>query len=797
MQTTDNEIKLVEHDLCTGCGACVNICSQNAITLQEDDYGFVYPHINKEKCIHCGMCAKVCLSECIKNYPQNTYVLQSKDDNLSVKSSSGGMFAELARYFLHNNGVVFGCAMQKINDKFEIKHIFIEDEKDLYKLQGSKYVQSDIDYSYRYVKQFLTDNRLVLFSGTPCQIAGLKSFLNKNYENLLCVDLSCEGVPSQKLFNDYIKSFEKKCGQKIITFDFRNKKKMGWSCGNALITFLNKKQLIINNQSSPYLNLFLRGGIHRTSCYNCQFTGLKRVSDITIADAWGIESEYPELLKYKLNKDKGVSLVLINTDKGAKFFELLVNKLNFETINPKKMCKYNGPLRSPVYVDQTNMVYLEAYKKYGYTGLEKLFRQRLGWLYYYNCIKNHTPKFIKNIIKLFKTQQVQLDCLLHTMYGLSNYGSLLTAFALQKTITNLGYSCAIINYLNYFGYAKDFIGKYLILTRRCITNKDFVKLNNLCHTFILGSDNLINLPTSSLFFVARALLNYTQINKKRLMISGSMGSWDGTTETLEEHSYIESLLKRFDYLSTREEHGKEVIENKFACKADWINDPVFYLKKEDYMYFINNASEQYNNKIMQYILYPTDKTQKIVNYMSAKLNVPVVEFYGNENVKYFSKHLSVENWLSAILNSKLIITDSFHCVCFALIFNKPFVCVKNTHATVRFISLFKRLGVKCDLVENVGDLENYSFELDYNTINKNIEDIRTFALSSIEKQLLKSKRINKDDILKEKEFQKINKKNIEKLEPWFKRNRLFYIIVISLVVVPIKRFINDIKIQNN
>ena len=168
-----------ENKICTACGACANICPQNAIQMKEDEQGFLYPSIDEEKCINCNLCKKVCQNIDIlsKNFPSKTLALQSKDYTLSQKSSSGGMFAQIAKYVLSKNGIVFGCTMEKTQDNFEIKHIYIDNEKDLYKLQGSKYVQSNIKNTYKEAKQFLEQNRFVLYSGTPCQIAGLKSFL--------------------------------------------------------------------------------------------------------------------------------------------------------------------------------------------------------------------------------------------------------------------------------------------------------------------------------------------------------------------------------------------------------------------------------------------------------------------------------------------------------------------------------------------------------------------------------------------------------------------------------------------
>lgn len=778
------------NDSCTGCCACLNICPKGAISMTEDEYGFVFPSIDEEKCVNCGLCDKVCdrIDALNKSYPLKAYAVSSKNTELSQKSSSGGMFAELAKFVLSKNGVVFGCAMERVEDGFDVKHIYIEDENDLYKLQGSKYVQSRIGNTIKEAKEFLDQGRFVLYSGTPCQIAGLKAYLKQDYENLLTVDLSCTGTPSLEIFNSFIKFLEKNFKQKIIKFEFRNKERMGWSCGNALITFENGKQKILYNNVTSYLYLFINKKLQNKNCQECKYTGVKRISDITVADAWGVEKEYTDV-KNKFNINNGISLVIVNTNKAEKIIkQLSENNIIIERVDVNRLRKYNNPLTT----SQNNIfdnTYLAEYKILGYEGIENLYKQKLGKKYYYHILKNHTPRFIKNIIKLLLPQKV--DCLLMTAHGWSNYGSMLAAYSLQKAITKLGYSVKLINYTISVGVFKKFAQRHFKLTKLCVNKKDFYNLNKLSDSFILGSDNLINLNTSSFPFVARNLLNFTTYAKKRLMISGSIGAWDGSTQDKQEHNYIKYLLDRFDYISTREEHGKQVFEKEYNVQADWINDPVFYLKKDDFIELTKNITENYSNKIMQYVLYPTNETDKIIEYSKRKMGLDTIKFDGNDNVKYFlnSKNKSVENWLKAILDSKLVITDSFHCVAFCLIFNKDFVCIKNIHATVRFLSLFKRLGIQIPLIETVKDLQSADLSYNKDVVNKSLNDIREFALAKIQEYLLKLNKI----IIPNPAMEEYNKNFIKNNEVWYKRNRLFYFGIIVPFVIPIKRLWNDIK----
>ena len=378
-----------------------------------------------------------------------------------------------------------------------------------------------------------------------------------------------------------------------------------------------------------------------------------------------------------------------------------------------------------------------------------------------------------------------------TLYWLSNYGSLLTAYALYKTLENLGYKGRLINYGNFRGFGKFFIKKYLPLTKRCLNQNDFLKLNNITNKFILGSDNLINLDTSPLSFVAQNLFNFTTNDKKRLMISGSIGAWDGSTQNKQEHDYLKYLLDRFDYISTREEHGKQVFEKVYDVQSDWINDPVFYLKKDDFIELTKSVKKNYSSSIMQYILYPNSQISRIVDFYKQQFKINVERFDGNENVKYFSrnKNKSVENWLKAILESKLVITDSFHCIAFCLIFNKDFVCIKNTHATVRFTSLFNRLGIKIPLIETFEDLENADLSYNKDIVNRTLNDIRKYAVTNIQEHLL----MPNNKIIQNVEMEKYNRNFIKNNEVWYKKNRLFYFGIIVPFVIPIKRLWIDIK----
>ena len=284
---------------------------------------FYIQRLIKKKCINCGLCKKVCpfinykVNE-KKEYPKAYAVKNKKTDDV-LKSSSGGVFIALAKHIINEKGVVFGVAYDKDNN---VIHIAVDNTKDLIKLQGSKYVQSNILNTFNEVKENLLKDKKVLFSGTPCQIRGLKNFLIKDYENLITCDLVCHGVPSQKLFNKYLSYLENKYNKKIRNYDFRNKEKKGWGLTSKVI-FEDNSIKYINSDFDPYYSNFLDCNTYRESCYNCKFASTTRSSDITLADYWGILSIHNSF--YDKN---GVSLILINSEKGNKYLDKIKNDIS-------------------------------------------------------------------------------------------------------------------------------------------------------------------------------------------------------------------------------------------------------------------------------------------------------------------------------------------------------------------------------------------------------------------------------------------------------------------------------------
>jgi len=340
-------MELCDEKDCTGCMACVNVCPNEALDIVTDKEGFDHPKLNEKHCVDCGLCEKACpiLNPIIRNIKeQQVYACWTNDKQLRLKSSSGGLFTELARVVLLKGGIVFGVALDK---NLTVHHTYVMIEKELSKLRGSKYVQSRIEETYKTVKKFLHEEKTVLFSGTPCQIAGLRGYLGKDYNTLFTTDIICHGVPSPMIFEEYKSYMEQKLDAKIEDIKFRGKK-YSWTFFNISINESIEKEkgknYIGKYYSDPYLRGFLRDYFLRPSCYECKFTNMNRMGDVTIADYWGYKGKNKEDKKCE---ELGVSLAIVNTEKGNQLFNVCKPQLTYYQKTIEDAYRTNRSLVSP------------------------------------------------------------------------------------------------------------------------------------------------------------------------------------------------------------------------------------------------------------------------------------------------------------------------------------------------------------------------------------------------------------------------------------------------------------------
>lgn len=325
--------------LCSGCSACYASCPKGAISMIEDSEGFKRPVIDDNLCVECGLCEKAChvVSPYSERHPVEIYASRAKNDDIRFSASSGGIFPLLGAKIISDGGIVWGVKWD-CNERIpKAKHAYANNMQELEDFRGSKYVQSDIQDAHKTIKSQLIEGKEVLFSGTPCQISGLKHFLKKDYPNLTCCEVICHGVPSPKVLNDYIATLLPQDSSdheyRIKEVTFRNKlyKEGGWRNGVVVVVVVDKHngtetEYVVSDRradTDPYLRGFLCELINRPSCHNCTVRSLKSGADITLGDFWKIQKYVPQI-----DDDMGVSLVCINTEKGQRLYNEIKPQLS-------------------------------------------------------------------------------------------------------------------------------------------------------------------------------------------------------------------------------------------------------------------------------------------------------------------------------------------------------------------------------------------------------------------------------------------------------------------------------------
>ena len=727
-------VKIVSENQCYGCAACFNACPVRAIEMKADKEGFVRPVVNEDVCVNCNKCEKVCpalhCDELKNNYAVRFFAVQNSNANMVKKSSSGGIFALLAEHILAQKGVVYGAAF---DDENVLRHVRVDDFAELEKLLGSKYVQSDIGSVFMQVRADLHEHKQVLFMGTPCQVAGLKAFLGKNYDNLLLVDLLCHGVPSPEVWKLYLKNL----GIREKThIEFRNKDK-GWKNYSLVI---DGKVHDLHSENS-YMLGFLNNLYLRKSCYQCQFCGVKRCSDFTLGDFWGVSS-----YRQHLDDDKGTSVVMVNSPKAGLLLEKLKEKVSFcEQVPADAVILGNPSLSKPATAHVAREEFFSALQK------------EQNW-------KSLADMFIKtNVVAKHKVGILNLQ---HS----SNFGACLVAYALQKAIEKTGNRAEIIDfrpesqvkkseYLHKGKFFEEFRQAFLKRSQVCWNFDDLSELNSKYDTFVVGSDQVWrylysfrNLPE---FF-----LEFADNGKNLISYAASFGvdCWEGSDEATEQ---VKKDLTRFSAVSVRETSGVDICQNMFHVDATQVLDPTLLLQKEDYEPIIEKEAQN-NNIDKKYIAYmlldDNSETMVALQSIANEKNLELVDIYNNPQVQAQSSQFRhIGEWLNLIKNAEFVVTDSFHCVCFSLIFKKDFLCVINSQrGASRLESLLGSLNLETHLVDKLEKKSVETVGIDYDIVEPLLKEKQksSFAFLKESLDLMPKTKANKKEIKTLKLFNK-------------------------------------------
>lgn len=730
-------IEALNQAYCTGCGACANVCPKNAITMKENEEGFLAPVIDFDKCIHCGLCRKTCPPMNQVSNRSNSETPECKavwaDDEVRLKSSSGGMFTVLAEYVLDKGGYVCGAAYDKENN-FYIKHKVIGDKSGLDELRGSKYVQSDTGFVFRDIKKYLEDGKDVLFCGTPCQVAGLKNFLKKDHEKLITCDLVCHGVPAYKVFDRYIK--EKYGENTIKDFKFRQKE-ISYECTKGIVEFKDGSRRMISTADDEFEKLFHGSFMFRECCYDCQYAKLPRYGDFTVGDFWGISQFNPEF-----NDAKGTTLLLINNDKAKAIIEQVSDKFKLYEDAPIDVAMRNNSFGS----------------KRGKPAGRKRF---------YKLLEKDKYNFLKAADYTVKNKY---DIGVIGLWFGENYGSILTYYGLNYVLEHdLGLSVLMIN--NPLGRAKGFpntepekFGAKYYNISDVMPVSALGNLNKHCDTFMVGSDQLWNYWLSK-NYGQTYFLGFAAENKKRIAYGTSFGSDHYNGPEMEKNISRENLEK-FDAISVREDSGITVCKNDFGLDVVKVCDPVFLCDTKVFEELADKNSIDFEKDgyVFAYILDPSPAKRDVLRAAAKKFGKKVVVFLdepmnifednknkfelGEEDTEIIIKEtVPADVWLKYLKDSHFVVTDSFHGCCFASLFKRPFTVMRNNkRGGGRFHSVLSMFALEDRIAKSPNEIlkntEKFFSDIDYKDYDKYLLKTRKYSFDWLSNALFSPKKFD-------------------------------------------------------
>lgn len=668
-------MKILENmESCYGCGACYNACPTSAICMKETAEGFLAPVIDEKSCVSCGKCRTVCPA--IKqSYPNNVepdmYAFAAEERVLH-DSSSGGIFTFLAEHVLKAGGYVVGAAY---DSNFLVNHVIISDKKDLDKIRRSKYLQSSTGDTFKKVKELLEKGEAVLYSGCPCQIAGLLVFLGKDYDKLYTVDVLCHGVPSPGLFREHLRNSFGGV-ENIEDVEFRSRE--GWSV-LFHVKLKNGNNKVYSDYKNAYTQSFLQDINLRASCFQCQYSRLPRQGDVTIGDLWSAWN-----MGLPFDYGKGVSIVLLNNQKGEELFQKALAESEYKYYVHKL---YGAGVEKPCDLKALNGNIFASTVNAGGTARRQKFFEDCSHMEFEKAVHASLHQYDVGLM----------------LYMSNNYGSIATNYALYQVIANMGKRVAVLDNLFFIvGHEPvAFARKYMQVCSSFMEKNDSQAANQCFETFVVGSDMAWNWE----FLPFEILLSYTMLGfadgeKRLLSYASSFGARKGLN--LNERTICSYYLKRFDAVSVREDYGVDMCRDLFDIEAKQVLDPVLLTGKSIWDKLSDNSQLTFTEGYLYaYILDPTPSKRSVIIETAKRLNKKLIvvsdlayNIETNKRVLNLDENLvrpGFIDWLAYIRHADCIITDSFHGACFSIIYGKKFVAIKN-RSKERFDSLARLAG---------------------------------------------------------------------------------------------------------
>ena len=712
---------------CTGCSACINICPKQALSLKQDENGFFKPYLDKDKCIDCNLCKNICPLNGVKseNYIEpKLYVFNNFSSEAKLSATAGG-FQIIAKNFIQNGGKVVGAAW---GENWRCEHIIVDNLDDLKKLYKSKYLQSYLGDVFKRIKNELDKGIKILFSGLPCQIAGLKSYLNKEYENLFIIDILCNNAPSYGHFRKFL---DDNFGiENIKDIDFRYKAPNEETTKKMIlkISLNNGKEIYQETWTDKsYGQTFVNRMLAGEHCENCHFAKFSRLGDVTLGDIFGAERIDSRFTGLKSES------ILINSKKGEQLFKIINNNVDEIIEIPLNILKSMHPVleRKWEVNPQRNRLF-DLLRKYPFQKA---------------CEYALENKFDIGVVGVPTNP---------------NFGGGLTYLALKWVLEDLGKTVLMISPP---GPDISWLPKritnfktnpYKEYEHVCYTSKNAMReLNCKCDMFLVGSDQLYSTHFGNNYGIYTDMDEFSSLDwvldsKKKAAYSASFGQDDINCPT-DMKNRMSYYLNKFDNFSVRERSAVDLCKNEFGFEPEFVLDPVFMCKKEYFEKFISEIPP--TKGLVAYVLDNRDDKTSIVNDISDKLSLNI-SYLENATGKY-DQAMNMEDWLSAIATSDFVATDSFHGTCFAIIFNKPFVVISNKERGIARFKLLEEFGLENRLISSYQEFKSKEEELlkpiNWDEVNSKIEQLKEHSLKILKKAIEpKRKKVSDYDILIEK-----------------------------------------------